>query len=389
MSDLTILLAALAVLLGLARVAGAFAVRLGQPAVIGEIAGGLVVSAVLTAGTDLPVHPGAALDAIAQIGLALFLFGVGAQLAPSMTPRHAGAALVPALGAALVPFAAGALLASWLAGRHAPAGTGPFVLFVAAAMAVTAFPVLARILAERGLIDDITGRRALSAAALIDAGAWIVLAIVAATFRDGTRMWPLALLVPFLVILLGIARPWFGRWATGLSRHAGITLMVTLACAGAAATDAIGLHPAIGAFLTGIAAGRSAPGAAALAAPLGALLAPLYFVLVGTHVDLGDLDPLLAMETVAVIAVAVLGKGGGAYLGARLSGTPPHAAAVFAALMNTRGVTEIVFLSIGLGLGVIDTALYTAMVLMAIVTTAMTGPLLNRLHRSNEVHRHG
>jgi Kef-type K+ transport system membrane component KefB len=389
MSDLAVLLAALAVLLGLARVFGAVAVRLGQPAVIGEIAGGLVAGAALQAGPDLPVRAGATLDAIAQFGLALFLFCVGARIAPSMTRAQAGSALVPAACAALVPFAAGALLALWLAERHAPSGTGPFVLFAASAMAVTAFPVLARILAERGMLAETEGRRALSAAALTDAAAWTMLAVVAATLRDDAHMWSLALVVPILVVLRGIARPWFARWTATLSRHAAVTLMVVLACAGAAATDAIGLHAAVGAFLTGVAVGRSAPDTAAMVAPVGALLVPLYFVLVGTHVDLGDLDPLLAAETAAVVAVAVLAKGGGAYLGARLAATPRHEAAVFAALMNTRGVTELVFVSIGFGLGVIDSAFYTAMAVMALVTTAMTGPLLNRLRRPSEVTRHG
>jgi Kef-type K+ transport system membrane component KefB len=116
-------------------------------------------------------------------------------------------------------------------------------------------------------------------------------------------------------------------------------------------------------------------------------LVPLYFVLVGRHVDLGDLDLLLVCENAAVIAVAVVGKSGGAYAGARLAGVPRRDAVEFATLMNTRGVTELVFVSVGLGLGVIDSGFYTAMVVMALVTTAMTGPLLTRLQRT-EVARH-
>ncbi|NBH02142.1 cation:proton antiporter, partial [Amycolatopsis sp. SID8362] len=118
---------------------------------------------------------------------------------------------------------------------------------------------------------------------------------------------------------------------------------------------------------------------AELVAPIGGLLAPLYFVHVGRTVDLGLLDAGLAAETAVIVVVAVLGKVGGAYLGARLGGVDPRPAGVFAVLMNTRGVTEIVFIGIGLSLGVLDRALYTAMVVLALVTTAMTGPLLNRL----------
>ncbi|WP_020667440.1 cation:proton antiporter [Amycolatopsis nigrescens] len=388
MSDIAVLLAALAVLLSLARLSGSAVARLGQPAVIGEIACGLLIGIALSTGPDLPVQTGVTLDAIAQLGLTLFLFCVGARLAPSITDRCVKSAVVPALGAAVVPFILGALLALWLARRHAPAGTTAFVLFAAAAMSVTAFPVLARILAERGMLDDDGGQRALSAAALTDAAAWTMLAFVAASPLGETRAWSLVMIVPILAGLLAVARPRFGHWVASLSRPAATTLMVALACAGAAATDAIGLHSALGAFLAGAAIGRSAPKVdpAALVAPLGSLLVPLYFVLVGRKIDLGEFDLVLVLETVAVVVVAVAGKCGGGYLGARFAGQPPHSAAVFAALMNTRGVTELVFLSIGLGLGVIDSAFYTAMVAMALVTTAMTGPLLNLLRQPNEVH---
>lgn len=386
MSDLAILLAALAVLLGLARVVGVAAVRVGQPAVVGEIAFGLLVGVVLSVGPALPVTVGTTLDAIAQLGLALFLFAVGARLAPSMTGRRASSAVVPAVGAAVVPFALGALLAWWLAPRHAPAGTAVFVLFVGSAMAVTAFPVLARILAERGMLDQPGGQRALSAAAITDAGAWAVLAVVAGAVRH-TQAWSLLLAVPILVAFLVLGCPWFGRFAARLSRPAATTLMVVVACAGAAATDAVGLHAAIGAFLAGVAVGRSAPALdpAALVVPHSSLLVPLYFVLVGRRLDLAELDLRLVGEAAAVIVVAVVGKCGGAYLGARLGGVPRHEAVEFAVLMNTRGVTELVFVSIGLGLGVIDGGFYTVMVVMALVTTAMTGPLLSRLRQPSEV----
>ncbi|MFE0022570.1 cation:proton antiporter [Amycolatopsis sp. NPDC059021] len=387
MSDSTILLAAFAVLLGMARVAGAAAGKLGQPVVVGEIACGLVLGAALPA-KGLPAAVTTTLDAVAQLGLTLFLFGVGARLAPHLTRQRVTAVVVPAAGAAVVPFAFGAGIALWLAPRHAPAGTTAFVLFTAAAMAVTAFPVLARILGDRGLLGDARGQCALTAAAITDAGAWAMLAVVVASLHGGTRAWSPVLAVPILIVLFGLTRPWFGRWAERLSRQATIALMVALACAGAAATDAIGLHPALGAFLAGAAAGRSVPrlDPAGLVAPLGSLLVPLYFVLIGQKAGLGGLDLRFAGETVVVIVVAVLGKGGGAYLGARLAGQPPRSATLFATLMNTRGVTELVFLSIGLGLGVIDSAFYTAMVVMALVTTAMTGPLLNRLRPTVEVH---
>ena len=382
MPELAVLFAALAVLLGLARLAGRALARLGQPAVLGEILCGVALAPV---GHVLPGSVESTLNSIAQLGLVLFLFTAGARLAPSMTAAHVKAAVVPALGALLVPLAMGAVLAGWLARRHAPAGTGPFVVFAAAAMAVTALPVLARILAERGLLDDVAGRRALSAAAVTDVAAWALLAIAAASLHGWSATSSLPAVVA-LAVLPVLARARFGRWVARLSPPSATVVLVAVACAAAAATDAAGLHPAIGAFFAGAVLGHAVPAIepATLVAPAGALLAPLYFVLVGRTVDLGGFDVVLAAETAAIVAVAVAGKYGGAYLGARLAGVPPHAAGVFAALMNTRGVTELVFVSIGLGLGVIDSAFYTAMVVMALVTTAMTGPLLTRLSRQRE-----
>ncbi|WP_372665919.1 cation:proton antiporter [Amycolatopsis kentuckyensis] len=381
MSELAVLLAALAVLLGLARFAGAMAARLGQPAVLGEILCGVAVAPLARL---LPARVDATLTAIAQLGLLLFLFAAGAHLAPALTRRGLKSVVVPALGATLVPLGLGAVLALWLARRHAPAGTGPFVVFVAAAIAVTALPVLARILAERGLLGTAAGRRALSAAAGSDVAAWTLLALAAASLHgwSAASLWP----VVVLPAVLWPARGRFGKWVARLPRPSATVVLVGLACAAAAVTEVAGLHPAIGAFFAGAVLGHAVPAldAAELVAPAGSLLAPLYFVLVGRAVDLGRLDASLLADVAAVVAVAVAGKCGGAYLGARLGGIAPHPAAVFAALMNTRGVTELVFVGIGLGLGVIDSALYTAMVVMALVTTAMTGPLLTRLTRRHE-----
>ncbi|MEJ2855500.1 MULTISPECIES: cation:proton antiporter [unclassified Saccharothrix] len=398
-------LGTLAVLLGLARVFGAAAVRLGQPAVVGEIACGLVLGVALTAGkVGLPTQVESAVDVVGQLGLVLFLFCVGARLAPKRivrdgarrvgvegdatahdgdpcggaerdgTPEVGGprggragrrvlAVLPLAAGATLVPFALGAALAVWPAARHAPAGTGLFVLFVGAAMAVTAFPVLARVLAERDLLDRSEGQRALVVAAMTDAAAWLALAVVIGGSRGGSWL----LVIPFALVL-----PAFSR----LPRRTPVAVTAVIACGAAAVTETAGLHAALGAFLAGFAVGRANTEALA---PIAGLLAPLYFVRVGQRVDLSTVDWWLVPETAAVIVVAVLGKLGGGYLGARLAGHPRHDAAVFAVLMNTRGITEIVFATIGLELGVIDGAFYAVMVVMALVTTAMTGPLLDRL----------
>lgn len=360
MSDIGQLLAVLGVLLGLARLAGWAVAKLGQPAVVGEIACGLLL------GPLLPIRLGPSLDAVAQLGLTLFLFCVGARLAPSLTAVRVRAALVPAVGATVLPLALGALLALWLAQRHAPSGQWPFVVFASVAMAVTAFPVLARILTERGMLDTADGHRALSAAALTDAFAWATLAFLVGSPRG------IVLALVLLLVLFTVVRRALARWPV---RSDAVALIVPCGCA--AVTDAAGLHAAIGAFIAGVAIGQSV----STVESVGALLAPLYFVLVGRSVDLGTLDLRLVGETAAVIGVAVVGKVGGAYLGARAAGQPPRDASVFATLMNTRGVTELVFASVGLSLRVIDSGFYAAVVTMALVTTAMTGPVLGRLER--------
>lgn len=360
MSDIGQLLAVLGVLLGLARLAGWAVTRLGQPAVVGELACGLLV------GPLLPARVGPSLDAVAQLGLTLFLYCVGVRLAPFLTAVRVRAALVPAIGATALPLALGVPLALWLAPRHAPSGTWPFAVFASAAMAVTAFPVLARILTERGMLDTVDGQRALSAAAVTDAFAWTTLAFLVGAPRG------IALAIVVLVVLFTVVRQALALWP---GRSDVVAVIVPCGCA--AVTDAAGLHAAIGAFVAGVAIGRSVPTVEAT----GVLLAPLYFVLVGRNVDLGALDLRLVGETAAVIGVAVVGKFGGAYLGARVAGRPPRDASVFAALMNTRGVTELVFASVGLSLRVIDSGFYAAVVTMALATTAMTGPVLSRLER--------
>ena len=222
------------------------------------------------------------------------------------------------------------------------------------------------------------GRPSPSAAAVTDGLSWTLLAIAAASLHGWSATSPLP---AALVAIPWLAHGRFRTWIARLSQPSATTFMVAFAFAAAAVTDAAGLHPAIGAVFAGAAAGHAVPAIdpAALVAPVGVLLVPLYFVQVGLTVDFGLFDPGLAAETAVLVAVAVLGKCGGAYLGARLGGVARRPAGVFAALMNTRGVTEIVFVGIGLSLGVIDRALSTAMVVMALATTAMTGPLLTRL----------
>ncbi|WP_242905227.1 cation:proton antiporter [Actinomadura terrae] len=381
-------LAAFATLIALANLFGALAARVGQPRVIGEILCGALLTGLAACLPHRPPDELAPLiDATAQLGLVIFLYGVGSELARSRATERASSVVKHVAGATVPPFGLGALLAVGLAPRHAPGSTASFVLFIAGAMSVTALPVLARILDDRSMTSSPAGTRALQAATFTDAIAWTMLAVIAATTTTGGHggsPWRLVLGAPYLVIMFAVVRP---LYRLHLRRGARQYTAVAIVCASSAATEWTGWHFALGALIAGLVLappstadpGRREQAPLRLLRPVGALLMPLYFVRAGQQIDLSDVDVRLAGETVAVVIAAVAGKMGGCYLGARWSGQCPRAAMTFAALMNTRGLTEIVFLTIGLRLGAIDTGIYAAMIVMAMVTTAMTGVLLNRL----------
>jgi len=269
---------------------------------------------------------------------------------------------------------------------------------ISTAMAITAFPVLARILQERGLISQPLGALTITVAAIDDLVSWILLAAVVAYARTGSAWGALDPLVRTaiwaLVLLLGL-RP-VRRW---LERHyrrrgeLGPLLQVSLlagALLSGAVTEWIGVHLIFGAFLWGLAMPRYGPLHEALELRLHAvviqLMLPLFFAISGLNTKLLALNSLdLWLATAVVLVVAVAGKFLGTWATARLSGVPPREAQALGWLVNTRGLTELVILNVGLGLGVISTTLFSIGVLMAITTTVMTGPLLERLgySRSN------
>jgi len=265
-------------------------------------------------------------------------------------------------------------------------GFAAFGLFFGVALSVTAFPVLARILDERGLTATALGRRALACAAIADVSAWCVLAAVVALAR--AQGLGGAALTALLALLFGGAllwgRPLLSRLLAPRPAAAGpLALILLLACA--AFTDFIGIHAVFGAFLAGVAM----PGGLQVREPLrerlqgfGAVLMPLFFALSGLHTRVGLLhgaaDWLLCA---AVIAVAVAGKGGGTLLAARAGGSSWRDAYGLAALMNTRGLMELIVLNLGYDLGILSARAFTMLVIMALATTCMTGPLLRLAER--------
>ncbi|MFF8833764.1 cation:proton antiporter [Streptomyces sp. NPDC015131] len=388
-NTLTDFFLALSLALGAARLFGSLARRMGQPAVVGEICAGLLASPMVltSAGAEavLPSEVKPLLGALANVGLALFMFVIGYEIDGSHLRGRRGATLGVVAGSVLVPLAAGCALAVPLAAAHAPGNRTAFVLFVGVAMSVTAFPVLARILADRGLSRHPVGNLTLTAAAIGDLFAWVCLAGVVA-YAGASEQWRMALVPVYLVLMVTVVRPLLGMAVRRVQdRDRAAERLVPLLIAGlmvsCAATEWLGVHFIFGAFAFGAVMPRNAlgtlrPGIMRQMEQIGHVLLPLYFVVAGTKVDLSAFTPAAVLTLLAVTGVAVLSKAGGTYAGARLAGLPHAAAMPTAVLMNTRGLTEIVIVAVALDMALIDQSFYSMMVVMAVVTTAMTGPLL-------------
>ncbi|MER5786752.1 cation:proton antiporter [Streptomyces mobaraensis] len=386
----------LALIFVLARALGAVAARVGQPPVVGEILAGVLLGPSLLgaapAGRLFPTDVRPFLSALANIGVALFMFTVGLELEHRALRGRTRVTAGAALGSTLVPFALGLGLAFYLLRGHPHDQRTAFVVFVGLSVSVTAFPVLARILTDRGLARTDTGGLALATAAVVDVVAWSALAAVQAAVGGpgGQGHWRAALLLPFIAALV-LLRPVLRRalgpaGPDGALTSRAFAVAVTGALLSSAATEAMGMHYIFGAFLFGAALPREGSDRireelAGRTEQLTALLLPVYFVVAGLKVDLRGVGAQGIVELLAILAVAIGGKFCGTYLGARSQGLAGGPSATLAALMNTRGLTELVILGVGMELGLLDGPLYSLMVVMALVTTAMTGPLLSLIDR--------
>lgn len=375
---------------------GGLAQRCGQPRVVGQILAGILLGPSLLG--RLPGHltnrffPHAILPfltVLAQIAVVIFMFVVGYELDRSGR-GHLRAAPLVAVGALLVPMGLGA--GGALVFRSALAALGQshishsLVLFLAVAVSVTALPVLAAIARERGIAGTTAGDTATTAAGIMDVVAWLVLAValVGSSHHSG-RPWPeTALLIScFVAVMLLAVRPllrWWINWRRSLLSNP-LPIALALALASAWVTATLGLHPVFGGFLAGLAMPRvdGTPDAEVLR-PLeevGGLLLPLFFVVTGLSLNIGALDGIGFVVLALFCAIAVIGKLGPAYAAARIGGLVPREAATVAALVNTRGLTELIVLNVGLSAGLIDKQLFSVLVVMALITTAMTAPLLS------------
>jgi len=396
-----LLLFDIALIIILARLLGAAAKRIGQPPVLGEIVAGILLGPTLFGGAitkALFPHPLIApLTAIANIGLLLFMFVVGYEVDLGLVKGREKVAAGVALGSIFAPLVLGIGLGIYLANsKHVPDKL-TFVAFFAVAMSITAFPVLARILTDRGMHRTRIGGLALAAASVDDVLAWTLLAVVIAL--AGTKGNELRLIlapVYAAVIIFGV-RPAM-RWLAGVYKKQGrltptvlASVLIILLLSGYA-TDWMGVKFIFGAFIFGIVMPRDVPALRQsilerLEQVSVILLLPVFFVVAGLSVNLSGIGLSGLADLGLIMIVAVAGKFGGAYYGARLTGVRTRQAGALASLMNTRGLTELVILTVGLQLHILDKSLYTLMVVMAIVTTGMAGPLLRVIYPNRIIER--
>ena len=407
--NLFTLIVQLIVILVVARLVGWLFRRIHQPQVVGEMAAGIllgpsVLGAAWPAGfaTVFPPASLGYLNALSQLGLLLFMFMVGLEFDPRLMRGRGHTAVVTSHASITLPFALGALLALYLYPALAPEGVHfvGFALFMGAAMSVTAFPVLARILHETKLAKTRVGVVARACAAVDDVTAWCILAAVILVVRAGPGGPPLWFTIGGTFLFIGFmfvaARPLL-RWAFAWLRHpAQLTqdviaalLVFSLLCA--LATEQIGIHALFGAFMAGAIVPREEAFVPELIHKLEDLtvvfLLPLFFAFTGLRTTValvqGELIGVLAL----VVFVAIVGKLIGSALAARLTGMSTRESLAVGTLMNTRGLIQLVILNIGLDIGVLSPALFTVMVLMALITTFMTTPLLRLLRLPSTDHQ--
>jgi Kef-type K+ transport system membrane component KefB len=387
----------IALVLVVSSLLGVAARRCGQPRVVGQILAGILLGPSLLG--RLPGHltsrlfPRAALSSLtvlSQVAIVIFMFAVGYELdRRSLRGRQRAVPLV-AVSALLVPMGLGSgaalLFRSTFAALGEPHISRSFVLFLGVAMSVTALPVLAAIARERGIAASIAGGTATAAAGIMDVAAWLVLAVALAGTADKPgRPWFMTLLLVscFAAIMLLAVRPalrwWIRRPGSVLSNQLPVALILALCSAWV--TASLGLHPVFGGFLAGLtmpsADGSPDAGVLRPMEEIGQLLLPLFFVVTGLSVNVGALDGTAFGLLAVICAIASAGKLGPAYLASRIGGLGPQDSATVAVLVNTRGLTELIALNVGLSAGLIGQRLFSVLVLMALIMTVVTAPLLS------------
>lgn len=397
------LLVQLSIIMILSRGLGLLFRRIHQPLVIGEIVAGIVLGPSLfgllapsTAQLIFPAATAPYLNILAQVGLLLFMFLIGLELNISTLKGQGHHAVLISHASIIVPFLLGSLLALFLYDSFAPDGVPftAFALFLGTAMSITAFPVLARILTESKLHTTPLGALVITCAAVDDVTAWCILAFVVSIVRSGdlssATVATLATAL-YIGVMLTLVRAAMQRIVRRLEQHPqphtpqlAMALIVVGTFCSAMITEVIGIHTIFGAFMFGVIMPRDSALLREFTIKIEdmttVVLLPLFFAYTGLRTQIGLLNqPALWLVCLLVIAVATAGKFGGATLAARWVGVDWRSASAIGVLMNTRGLMELIVLNIGLDLGVISPTLFAMMVIMAIVTTFITTPILHVL----------
>ena len=392
------LLLQLLVIIAVSRLMGRLFSVVGQPPVVGEMAAGIVLGPSLFGLTwpsgfhfVFPDESFGTLRLLSQLGVCLFMFAVGMELELAHIRHRARAAVVVSNASIIVPYFFGMVLACFVYTQLAATGASftAFALFLGISMSITAFPVLARILQDRGLSKSSLGTMAITCAAAGDATAWSILALVVAiagASNIAASAISLGLVLAYIAITLLVVRPALPRFLTparleGEPSKGVLAAVVCVVVGSALATELIGIHGLFGAFL----AGAIMPEAGGFRHKLGlrienfssVLLLPLFFVFTGLRTQFSLLNGLQDwLLCLVIVVIATTGKLGGTALSARLTGMNWRDSLQLGALMNTRGLMELIALNIGLDLGILSSRIFTMLVIMALATTVLTGPLL-------------
>jgi Kef-type K+ transport system membrane component KefB len=380
--------------------------RIKQPPVIAEVISGILwgpsllgyfaphLSGFLFHESSLPT-----IGIIAQIGVILYMFLIGLEVDLSELRKNGKATLAVSHASIIFPFLLGSILALGLYKTYSYSNVSflKFALFMGVSMSITAFPVLARILADRGLVGSRMGNIALACAAIDDVTAWCLLAILVSVVKSDapSGFWAIGLTFVFILLMLGpvkiLVEKAFRKYefANNLN-HRKVTLILVLIFVFSAVSESIGIHAIFGAFLFGVILPHDGGIGENLNDRLGSLIRgiflPAFFAYTGMRTQIGLLDSAAAWLICGlIICVAILGKFGGAFVSARFAGFSWKNSAGLGILMNARGLVELIVLNIGLDLGVISPKIFTMLVLMAVVTTLMTAPLLSLILRGKGV----
>ncbi len=400
---LSILLLQIITIIIVSRIFGFFFKKIGQPSVIGEIIAGVFLGPSFV-GMYLPevssfLFPHESLgnlQFLSQIGLILFMFVIGMELDLNVLRNKAHDAVVISHSSIIIPFSLGITLSYFIYSEFAPANVHflSFALFIGISMSITAFPVLARIIQERGLSKTRLGTISITCAAADDITAWCLLAAVIAIVKAGSvisALYTIAIAVIYVLIMIKLVRPFFRRigekYSNGESvSKSAVALFFTTLLISSCATEIIGIHALFGAFMAGVIMPSHINFRSTFIEKVEdialVLLLPLFFVYTGLRTEIGLLNSPELWKTCFIVAgVAIAGKFLGSALSARYVGQSWKDSLSIGALMNTRGLMELVVLNIGYDLGVLSAEIFTMLVIMALLTTFMTGPALDLIEK--------